>query len=116
MAKRAKAPVRVLVGKNGSGVPQPDTFRVCPLGLQFYSKRPLPEFELIEFRVALPDASGRRRAVKCTGVVVHCREDAEHSPLYRVWIKFLDLPEEQRNKIQCFAKQSNFLCPYCENF
>ncbi len=116
MAKIAKSPVKVLVGGNGSGVAQPDTFRLCPLGLQFYSKHPLPEFELVSFRLALPGANGRRKNVRCTGVVVHCRTDIEHKPLYRVWVKFLDLPEEHRHRMQCFAKDAKLLCPYCENF
>lgn len=116
MARKAKAPIRVLVETQNSEVPQPDTFRICPLGLQFYSKRPLPEFELVEFRLAFPSAGGNYRNLRCSGVVVHCRKDMEHRPLYLIWIKFLDLPASKRNQIECFAKGAKTLCPYCENF
>ncbi len=107
-------PVTVVVGR-GQGIRQPDTFRVCPLGIQLYSKKSIPEFELLEFNIDVPGNNGTPEAIKCTGVVVHCRPEKE-SPLYRVWVKFLDLPESERSRIQCVAKHSKFLCPYCENF
>lgn len=110
-------PVTVVVGDRKKGIRQPDTFRVCPLGLQFYSQKKLPEFELVEFKIDIPGPNGSKRTEKitCTGVVVHCRMDKETS-LYRVWIKFIDLPDSKRNRIRCVAKDSSFLCPYCENF
>jgi hypothetical protein len=111
----AQQPVTVLVGSQKKGVKQPDTFRVCPLGIQLYSRKNLPEFELIEFRIQIPGKNGASEDVACTGVVVHSRLDKE-TQLYRVWIKFIDLPESKRNRIQCVAKESSFLCPYCENF
>ncbi|OQA24328.1 MAG: hypothetical protein BWY59_02243 [Verrucomicrobia bacterium ADurb.Bin345] len=113
---RSQQPVTVVVGGQKTGVKQPETFRVCPLGIQFYSKKSMPEFELIEFRIEVPGKNGSGpEQVTCTGVVVHSRLDKE-TQLYRVWIKFIDLPESKRDRIHCVAKESSFLCPYCENF
>jgi hypothetical protein len=40
----------------------------------------------------------------------------KHSPLYRIWVKFTDLPEQERDRLHCFAKGHDYLCPHCENF
>jgi hypothetical protein len=111
----SRRPVTLVMGDSPSEIKQPGTFRVCPLGIQLYSSKNLPEFELLEFRISIPQEDGTAEEITCTGVVVHSRLDQESS-LYRVWVKFLDLPEGKRNRIQCIAKTSSYLCPYCENF
>jgi len=111
-----KKPITVALGK-GKGLKQPDNFRFCPLGLQFYSRRNVPEFELLEFQLDDP-GKGEKKGEKftCTGVVVKCMPAVEDPSLFRVWVKFLDVPESRVKKIQCVAKECNLLCPYCENF
>ncbi len=93
---------------------QPRNFRVCPLGIQLYSARKMPEFELIDFKIEVPGGNGKAKTISCSGVVVRCA--AERKSLYRVWVKFLDLPESARKRIRCVAKTGRLLCPYCENF
>lgn len=108
-----KQPVTLFTGKK-SAVAQPDGFRVCPMGMQFYSKRKMKEFELLEFTIDAPTKKGVPQSIACTGVVVHCRRDK--NSMYRIWVKFLDLPEDARKEIECVSKKSKLLCPYCENF
>jgi hypothetical protein len=76
----------------------------------------MPEFQVIEFEIKVP-SPGRRRAstITVTGVVVNCRPEKDAGQ-YRIWIKFLDLKESIRNRIECVAKSAKHLCPYCENY
>jgi hypothetical protein len=92
-------PVTVVLDERES-VKQPNNFRVCPLGIQLYSPRPLPEFEILEFKISIPGANGS----KC------------EPSLYRIWVKFLDLPEAKRSRLECLSKTAKLTCPYCENF
>jgi hypothetical protein len=110
-----KEPVTVVL--NGvESVRQPACFRLCPLGLQFYAPKDIPQFELVELNVHIPGKNGSpEEDVVCSGVVVHSQADKE-SGLFRVWVKFVDLPDEKRKRLQCVAENSDFLCPYCENF
>ncbi|HRZ11722.1 MAG TPA: PilZ domain-containing protein [Kiritimatiellia bacterium] len=96
-------------------VEQPEGFRVCPLGVQFYSPRKIQEFQIMEFRVAIPGRKNTSEEIQCSGVVVHCKP-LEGRDLFRIWIKFLDLPDSKRDQIRCMAKAGKHLCPYCENF
>lgn len=107
-------PIQVFLGKQDP-VQQPEGFRVCPLGVQFYSQRALEEYELMEFKLDLPLNGRAPETISCSGMVVHC-QPVESNGLYRVWIKFLDLPPEQQSRIQCMAKDGKHLCPHCENF
>ena len=101
---------------NKHRVKQPATFRLCPLGLQFYSVKKLPEFELVEFKMEVPAKKGRKQVkVDVSGVVVNCRPEKE-SKQYRVWIKFVGLQESIRKHIRGLAKTCKTLCPYCENY
>lgn len=108
--------VTVYVGKN-EGVSQPESFRCCPLGLQFYSRTELPAYETVEFRLQAPKdaAFAFKGPMTCTGVVVHCQKDIPHDR-YRVWLLFVDLPEDVRSQLTCLGKSGDLLCPYCENF
>ena len=95
---------------------QPVCFRLCPLGIQFYSPKPLPEFEILELTVHVPGKAGEpAEDTTCAGVVVHCRPEKDEKT-FRVWVTFLDLPESKRKRLQCAAESSDLLCPYCENF
>jgi hypothetical protein len=108
-------PVTVVLDDRKS-VKQPDNFRVCPLGIQLYTPRKFSEFEILEFTISIPGSNGRKNEnIQCTGVVVCCAKDSDSS-LYRIWVKFLDLPEAERNRIECLSKTAQLKCPYCENF
>jgi len=107
-------PVTVVMGKKRTQR-QPDTFRVCPLGLQFYSSRKMQEFEVVDFNMQVPDKKGKAFEIRCTGVVVHCKPE-KNKRHYRVWIKFLDLPQSEGTRLKCVSKASHLLCPHCENF
>ena len=98
-------------------MPQPSTFQLCPLGCQFYSDKPLDDFTLLEFNLQLPPDAATEPCCPCTcvGAVVKCQRDPAESR-YRVWVKFVDLPEQAKNKIRCEARKGQHLCCYCENF
>jgi hypothetical protein len=107
-------PVTVFMG-DGDAVHQPRTFRLCPLGMQFYSRTPMDECCLLEFKLDLPRPHRKPETISCCGIVVNCRCEKEPS-LFRVWIKFLDLPPPAQHRLSCLAKSSEYLCPFCENF
>ena len=94
---------------------QPETFRFCPLGVQFYSREALPEFHQLEMDLKGAEGIELPSGARCEGVVVQSQFDARRG-LYRNWILFLDLPEELRRRFHCFAKESGSLCPHCMNF
>jgi len=94
---------------------QPETFRFCPLGVQFYSRAQLPEYRQIRMSLGGSPGAPIAEGTQCEGVVVHCQYDPERR-LYRNWILFIDLPEEVRRQFQCLARQSGTLCPHCMNF
>lgn len=96
-------------------VPQPATFRCCPLGVQFYTPEEVEKYKVLEVKLQVPSPNNDMKEVLCSGVVVHCQEDGE-TGLYRIWVFFLDVPELVRNHLHCIAKESEFLCPFCENF
>ena len=110
----AKREVTVFVDP-GHPLPQPTTFNLCPLGLQFYSDHPMDEFQLIELEVDVPDAAGHPTKLACKGAVVRCQREAEPNR-YRIWVKFTELPEGSKECIRCAAKSGQHLCTYCENF
>ncbi len=99
----------------GEGVRQPDDFRCCPLGLQFYTERELPSYELMDLSLQLPGSGGETSSLNCTGVVVYSQLEPQ-SGMHRVWVAFLDVPESVRTNLRCLAEDSSFLCPHCENF
>lgn len=94
---------------------QPDGFVLCPLGVQFYSKRPLRDCALLELDVAIPGRGKSCKTVSCTGAVVRCEKERSND-MYRVWIKFLDLDKKHADKIKCCSKNGGHLCCFCENF
>ena len=94
---------------------QPATFNLCPLGVQFYTSQPMEEFKLLELDVDVSDEQGHPRKPTCKGAVVRCQREPEPDR-YRIWVKFIDLPEGSRESIRCAAKNGQHLCSYCENF
>ena len=94
---------------------QPTTFNLCPLGLQFYSPKPMDEFQMLELDVDVSDDSGKPRKLTCKGAVVRCQREPEPNR-FRIWVKFIDLPEGARESIRCASKNGQHLCSYCENF
>ncbi len=106
--------VVVLTGDEGVATPQPETFRCCPLGVQFYSKQKLAPYRILDVQLAFPDENGGQ-PVHCSGVVVHCRK-VHAEELYRVWVMFSDLSKELRSKLACVSNKAQVKCPHCENF
>ncbi len=105
----------VLVYADDEAVAQPETFKFCPLGVQFYTRKKYDECSIHEFSV---DVEGDGRAperISCSGVVVDCCKSGD-GEMYRVWMKFLDLPETASDRIHCLVKSTEFLCPFCENY
>lgn len=94
---------------------QPETFRFCPLGIQFYSRKQLPEYQQIRINLGGTAGVPLPEGAQCEGIVVHCEFD-RHRGMYRNWILFVDLPDEIRRQFQCFAKQAGTTCPHCMNF
>lgn len=96
---------------------QPRQFRCCPLGIQIYTRSPVEEFNLLDVDVHLPgngqDGDGR---IQCNGVVVSCRRQEDDDGLYQVWVKFLDLPEHHKQRLQCLKPSGENICPYCANY
>lgn len=109
-----KRPVTVFIEQDAEEN-QPPTFQLCPLGLQFYSPRALADFTVLELDIDVPAEKGRSEKITCTGAVVRCEFQKEHGR-YRVWLKFLDLPDPIRERIRCASKDGQHLCSYCENF
>jgi len=97
-------------------VKQPDGFRCCPLGLQFYTRRKMAEYKVLKMRLKPTAGVKLKVPIDCMGVVVHCRPEPRRRGLYRIWVVFLDLPEKIRRKIRCLSKSADFLCPHCENY
>ncbi|MCZ7590826.1 MAG: PilZ domain-containing protein [Kiritimatiellae bacterium] len=109
-----KRPVTVLSGTEPP-VRQPEDFHLCPLGIQFHSECPLEPFTVVSVDIDAPDEVGEISRMTCLGAVVQCEPDKQNNR-YRVWLQFLDLPEQTRENLRCTAKSGNLLCAYCENF
>ncbi len=112
--KKSKHPVTLVLGAR-KDVRQPESFRVCPLGMQLCSPHPLPQFEMLSFTIDTADTDNQPKQITCTGFVANCQPEKD-SDLYRIWIKWMDLQEEDRQCIQRISKHTEHLCPYCENF
>lgn len=111
MAKRHDV---LIIQEDQAPLPQPDTFRCCPLGLQFYSPQELPLYKVLALKVNAPQGTGTP-AVDCSGIVVHCQHETPQDR-YRVWVLFSDLPEATRKQLKCIANACELKCPHCENF
>ena len=108
--------VLVFHGDEEEGVPQPGTFRCCPLGIQLYNRRAMPLYELVEFTLELPAVvEVPTQTVSCTGIVAACSPDAK-TDLFHIHVKFLDLPASARQRLQVITQALDHLCPYCENY
>lgn len=100
---------------DGEAIPQPNSFRLCPLGIQVYNRREVPLYELMELTMEIPSNGAKAEQFTCTCLVVNCQFE-EEAGLYRLWMKFLDIPESLCARIHQITKTSKFLCPFCANF
>ncbi len=112
--KPEKQPV-VVASDFSAALEQPDTFQLCPLGLQLYSEKAVAPFSVMSVDIEVPDNAGHLKTIACTGAVVRCQPEKD-SDRFRVWIQFLDLPEDTRENLKCTARAGNFLCSYCLNY
>ncbi len=100
-----------------AGQPQPSTFRLCPLGVQFYASHPIAECSLIELTLAVPGtADDHSEPVKCVGYIAQCCAPDNGSDMFRIWVKFLDLTSEIQDRLQTVCNARQLKCPFCENF
>lgn len=118
MAEENKQPLKdvVVYTDDGKGSVQPQTFQMCGLGVQFYSERPINEFEMMEFDLQVNDDPGNPENVRCTGAVVRCQEVNHKSGKYRVWLKFIDTPDKACHQVACISRKGKHLCTFCENY
>lgn len=117
MADKKQGPREVVVYTDDeNGALQPRTFQMCGLGVQFYSSKPIDEFELMEFDLQVNEDPKNPENVHCTGAVVRCLEVNHDSGKYRVWLKFIDTPDQSCKQVACIARKGKHLCTFCENF
>lgn len=109
-----KGEVKVFVDHDHSEV-QPSTFNLCPLGVQFYSPKPMQEFQLLELDVDTTDEEGKPTKTTCKGAVVRCQREPEPNR-YRIWVKFIEVPEHAQESLRCASKEGGHLCSHCENY
>ena len=90
-----------------------DDLHICHLGMTFISPRPIPEFNVYDFDMAIkPTAGGDPVNVKCCGVVVKSEKEGEG---YRTVIHFADLPKAHASCLETLTKVQKMRCEYCEN-
>lgn len=100
-----------------AGQRQPDTFRLCPLGVQFYATHPVDECSLIELTLTVPGPAGELpEPVTCVGYIAQCSAPDSSSDKFRIWVKFLDLTPEVQDRLQTVCNAQQLKCPFCENF
>lgn len=104
-----------VLAEPAEAVTQPDDFHLCPLGLQFHSETPVEPFTILRVDIEAPDNQGALQKLSCSGAVVRCQLD-KSSRRHRVWLQFLDLPDDVRERIRCTARHGHLLCSYCQNF
>ena len=90
-----------------------DDLHICHLGMKFISPRPLPEFSVYEFDIALKPAGGAETTtVKCCGIVVKSEPEGEG---FRTVIHFANLAEADANCLETLTKNQKMRCDYCAN-
>ena len=91
-----------------------DDLHICHLGMKFISARPMPEFGLYEFDIAIRPLSdgGEPARVKCCGVVVSSQPEGAG---FRTVIHFADLPKAHASCLETLTKVQKMRCEYCEN-
>ncbi|HAL91571.1 MAG TPA: hypothetical protein DCM68_00910 [Verrucomicrobia bacterium] len=91
-----------------------DDLHICHLGMKFISSRPLPEFGLYEFDIAIKPMASEEKpvTVKCCGVVVRCEPEGEG---FRTVIHFADLAKSDANCLEALTKANHMRCDYCAN-
>ncbi len=91
-----------------------DDLHICHLGMKFISIRPLPEFGLYEFEIAIHPVkdAGKVSKVKCCGVVVKSEPEGEG---FRTVIHFADLAKSDASCLEALTKANKMRCDYCAN-
>ena len=91
-----------------------DDLHICHLGMKFISARPLPEFSLYEFEIAIKPAKDESKAtkVKCCGVIVSSQPEGAG---FRTVIHFADLRKSDASCLEMLTKANKMRCDYCAN-
>ena len=97
-------------------VKQAEHFRCCPLGVQFYSRKELPLYRVMQLDLHLPgENADTTHAFQATGIVVQSEQVPERKQ-FRVWIMFTDLPDAVAARLKCVSKETASQCPHCMNY
>jgi hypothetical protein len=109
-------PERIVVyhGDESEGLRQPGTTAFCQHGVQLYNRRSVAECELVEVTLELPPLEGEPERFTCIGLVAHCQFDPALD-LFKVAVKFLDLPASAQQRIAALTPPSQGLCPFFES-
>lgn len=110
MDKRAE-----IIVEGRPGETQGEDFRCCPLGVQFYSRRDISLYQMMELHLNFPAGSEENGTFDATGIVVQSVYD-EKRKLHRLWIMFTDLSDSAVAKLRCVSKESGTQCPHCVNY
>lgn len=101
--------------ESGSAEQQWEHFRCCPLGVQFYSRKEIPLYRIMQMDLHLPGSKGDDPSFQATGIVVQSQFQQGRDQ-YRVWILFTDLPDSVAARLKCVSKETATQCPHCMNF
>jgi hypothetical protein len=90
-----------------------EDLHICHLGMKFISPRPLPEFGVYEFEIALNPVGGSPAAkVKCCGIVVKSEPEGDG---FRTIIHFADMAQSDASCLETLTKAQKMRCDYCAN-
>ncbi len=90
-----------------------DDLHICHLGMKFISPRPLPEFGVYEFEMAIRPVGGTTATkVKCCGVVVKSEPEGEG---FRTIIHFCEMSPADCSCLEAITKANKMRCDYCAN-
>lgn len=106
--------VMVFCGEDESQL-QPESFRCCPLGVQFYSPHEIEPYKIMELDLQFPGEGTEALTARCCGVIVQSAFDRAKD-MYRVWMMFTDLPPDVQQRLKCVSKKAGTQCPHCENY
>ena len=86
---------------------------ICHLGMKFISPRPIPEFSVYDFEMALkPVGADEATRVKCCGIVVSSQPEGAG---YRTIIHFSGLCKNDAECLETLTKANKMRCEYCAN-
>ena len=84
--------------------------------MQFYSVQFIPEYKILELKLKLPkEFGGDGELITCSGYVALCYP-TEDKTRHKVWLKFFDLPDHVKTRLNTVCQKKSWVCPHCMNF